>query len=474
MRSLLAARVAAVALVGAVPAAAQVPRVPEGLPPLPETIVLYGERLPTGAPVPLLGPPPGARVLTLEEAVALARVLNPGQEVSDLEALRAATDRTRANAGYAPVVDANVSLLGEQTGFGSDSTGSNGRTTLGANIGGGVTILDGGGRAAAYRRLDADARRFAILADADAEALALAVATAVLDVARQRALADAVEEAVTVSTDRLRLAAAEVRIGTSAEVDAALALSDLNADRARLLRARVALAGARATLGGLLGLPDPDAVDVNEPLVLGPPPDVDSLAAAVVAGNREVRALGVAREAAEAVVDEIRSLYRPNVRATAGLGATAFDGGFLPPAFDPSLTPRLQAGLTLSVPLFDGGERQRQLDVADVRIRQADATRRAALDRARAEAARAAAAVRGQRALAELETGNETVARQNVRVALAQLRLGVITPLDLRQVQLALVDVQARRVEAVFQARLAEFELRLLAGDLLGETRLAP
>src|SRR5690606_8622685 len=100
MRRTLAALVAALALGATGPAAAQVSLRQDSLPPLPATIRLYGERLPTGADVPAFGPPPGARVVSLDEAVALARVLNARQQVSDLEALRAATDRTRSNAGY--------------------------------------------------------------------------------------------------------------------------------------------------------------------------------------------------------------------------------------------------------------------------------------------------------------------------------------------------------------------------------------
>ncbi len=67
----------------------------------------------------------------------------------------------------------------------------------------------------------------------------------------------------------------------------------------------------------------------------------------------------------------------------------------------------------------------------------------------------------------DLETLNAAIARQNVTVATAQFRLGFITALDLRLVQLTLVDTRARRVEALYPARRAEAELRLLAGELL-------
>ena len=447
----------------------------DSIPPLPDSLRLYGDTLPTRPALPAFEAPAGAVRLTLEEAVAVALTRNPDQAVSALEAVRALNDVTRGNAGYLPTLDASAALGGSRSGAfgggGSDSSGFSGgartSTALDAALGLGYTVYDGGLREATYRRLQADARRLQLLADADAEALALDVTAAYLDVSRQTGLVEALREAVEVSEDRLRIARAEVQIGTSAQIDAALALADYNADRALLLQQQVRRAGARAALGGLLALPSPEAVAVADTLVLGPPPPLDALVAEAADGNRRVLAFELAEDVAALAVDQVRSDYRPTVRASAGVGLTLLDSGFLPPSLAPTLGPDLRYGVTASLPLFDGGERDRRLDVARIRLRQAELTTRGERVANRARAAGLAATARGFRALVGLETLNERVARENVRVALAQLRLGFITPVDLRQVQLTLVDVRQRRVEAVYQTRLAEAELRLLAGDLL-------
>ena len=442
----------------------------DSIPPLPDSLALYGGTLPTRPGLPAFEAPEDALPLTLDEAIALALTRNPDPAVSALEAARAQNDVTRGNAGYLPTLDASAGLVGSRSGGfgGSDSTGGGARTStaLDAALGLGYTLYDGGLREATYRRLQADARRLALLADADAEALALDVTVAYLDVARQTGLVEAQREAVEVSEDRLRIARAEVEIGTSAEIDAALALADYNADRALLLQQEVRRAGARAALGGLLALPDPEAVVVVDTLVLGPAP-LDALAARAVGQNRRVLAFEVAEDVAALAVDQVRSDYRPTLRASAGVGLTLLDRGFLPPDLAPALGPDLRYGLTASLPLFDGGERSRRLDNARIRLRQAELTTTGERLALRARAAGLVATARGFRALVELEALNERVARENVRVALAQLRLGFITPVDLRQVQLTLVDVRRRRVEATYQSRLAEAELRLLAGDLL-------
>lgn len=470
----LAAAVLAPALLGA--AAARAQETPslrqDSIPPLPDSLRLYGDTLPTQPDLPILESTGAPLPLTLEEAVAIALTRNPDAAVSALEAVRAQNDVTRGNAGYLPTLDASAGVVGSRGGSfggGSDSTGGGARTStaVDAALGLGYTVYDGGLREATYRRLQADARRLELLAAADAEALALDVTAGYLDVARQTGLVEALREAVGVSEDRLRITRAEVEIGTAADIDAALALADYTADRALLLQQQVRRAAARAALAGLLALPDPDAVVLTDALTLGPPPALDVLASEADRLNRRVLAFEVAEDVAALGVDQVRSEYRPTVRASAGVGLALFDTGFLPPDLSPTLGPDLRYGVTASLPLFDGGERSRRLDNAQIRLQQAELTTRGERVAARARAAGLAATVRGFRALVELEELNERVARENVRVGLAQLRLGFISPVDLRQIQLTLVDVRRRRVEAIYQARLAEAELRLLAGELL-------
>lgn len=451
----------------------------EAVPPLPDSLRLYGATLPTNPALPDFGAPGDAVRLTLDEAIAVALAQNPDAAVSQLEARRAANDVTLGNAGYLPTLDVSGGLSGSRSstffgGGGADSAGAGGggrstrtSTVADLSIGLGYTLYDGGLRSATYRRLEADARRLQLLADADAEALVLEVAAAYLDVARQTALGDAFAEALAVSRDRLSITQTEVRIGTAAEIDAALALADYNADRSNLLQQQVRAAGARAALGGLLALSDPTAVSPTDTLALGPPIDLDALVTGAASQNRRIQALEEGEVVAARQIDQVQSEYLPTIRGTIGGGVTSVDQGFAPPDLDPTVGPDVRYGVTASLPLFDGGERRRRVENARIGLQQAELSTAGERMALQARAARLAATARGFRALSDLETLNETIARENVRVALAQLRLGFITPVDLRQIQLTLVDVRTRRVETIYQALLAEAELRLLAGELL-------
>ncbi len=435
----------------------------DSLPPLPDSLRLYGGAFATGAALPFFAAPDDAVALTLGEAVRIALEQNPDPAIAALEARRAALDATPAAAGYAPTLDASAGIAGSR----SDDSRSAVRAFSGAEAGLtlGYTLFDAT-RAPTLARLRAEARRFGVLARAQAEALAFATTQAYLDVARQQALVASRADAVVLSRDRLRIEQSEVLIGTAAEIDAALALADLNADRAALLRQRLLLAQSRAALGGLLALPDPTAVTAADPLALDGPPDLAALAAAIPQGNRQVQALALARDAADEAVRAARAAFLPSLRASAGVGVTGDTDGLFPSSA-PTGGADVRYGFSASLPIFDAGARRRRVATARIRQQQAGldiAGEQAAL---RADAARLVTAAQGYRALADLEAQNERIAGENARVALAQLRLGFITPLDLRQVQLVLLDVQARRIEAVYQALRAESELRLLAGKLL-------
>lgn len=442
----------------------------DSLPPLADSLYIYGTALATGAALPLFDAPATALPLSLDEAVRLALDNNPGVAISTLEAQRAANDATPGNAGYLPTLNANSRVIGSRSGAvtgGVNNQNVRASTGYSADVTLGYTLFDAG-RGATLARLRAERRRFALLAEADAEALAYVVAQTYLDAARLQQLVVSHARAVQISQDRLRIEQSEVEIGTSAEIDAALALADLNADRANLLRQRLALAQARAALGGLLALDDPAALVITDTLALDTPPDVALLTAIISTGNRHVQALRAALDAAERAIREVRAEYLPVVGASAGVGVLGATDGLFPQAL-PTSGADLRYGLTATLPIFDGGNRRRRLENAQIRARQAELDIADVHASLRADASQLATAIEGYRALAALEVQNEAIARQNVRVALAQLRLGFITPIDLRQVQLTLLDAEARRIEAVYQASRAEFELRLLAGQLLPE-----
>jgi outer membrane protein TolC len=66
-----------------------------------------------------------------------------------------------------------------------------------------------------------------------------------------------------------------------------------------------------------------------------------------------------------------------------------------------------------------------------------------------------------------LEEGNLEGAQTQVTVALESYRLGITTAIELRDVQQSLIDAENRLLLAQYEAKLAELQLKWLAGRLV-------
>jgi outer membrane protein TolC len=68
--------------------------------------------------------------------------------------------------------------------------------------------------------------------------------------------------------------------------------------------------------------------------------------------------------------------------------------------------------------------------------------------------------------LVQLEKENLELIRENNLIATERFKKLSITSLELRQVQLEYINSQTRYINALFLAKIAETEMKLLAGDL--------
>jgi len=65
-----------------------------------------------------------------------------------------------------------------------------------------------------------------------------------------------------------------------------------------------------------------------------------------------------------------------------------------------------------------------------------------------------------------LKRKNLEIARENVEIAMERYRLGILTPLELREAQKAYIDAESRLISALYQAKVAETNLLKLTGQL--------
>lgn len=312
-------------------------------------------------------------------------------------------------------------------------------------------------------------RSRAALESAEASETAARFRTALAtDVAYYGELAD--RELARVAADRLRraeeqlgIARSRVIAGVAIATDSLQLLLEVNRARLAVLRSDSAVAVSRLRLGRQIGQDGPVQAAPIE--TAAPPPLPLSREAAIAemrARGPDLEAARAAERTADAVVSAEREGYWPDVSIGATTGA--YDAEFFPSALK-----RNQFAVTVSLPLWDGG--QRELAVARARAqrnvaRAERAERERAVQELMAEAYHGYETARAGIALAEVGVG---VATENFRVQRARYREGATTILDLMEAQVSLSEAEAELVQARYATRLALARIEALLGRRIFE-----
>ena len=427
-----------------------------------------------------LVPTAAAPALTLQEAIAEALQHSYGILLAREDERIARNNVTRGNAGQLPRVTGNLtrtfnnSNINQRFGSG-DPRIVNGATSnaFNTNVALGWTIFDGLGMFIAYDRLQALRQQQQQLTRATVEETVENVANAYYDVVRQAGKITSLDEALRIGQARIDLTQAQVEVGVSAKVELLTARVDYNADRSQLLQQQQALTAAKISLNHLLSRPPRTDFTPTDTLTVARDLREETVAAGIRVNNPRLAQARLGRDVAAYDRRLVRAARFPQVGLVSGYGLTrninnaAFAGTTLTSSVNQ--VQGLNYGITASVPLFDGFDLRRQAQNARVveeqsRLRLDQTTLR--LD---ADAATAFAQYQNSLELLDLEETNIELARQNVAIALERYRLGLLTPLALREAQRNELAAETRLLDIRYQAKQAELALRRLSGELVRE-----
>lgn len=416
--------------------------------------------------------PATAQTLTPEQAVSIALEKNHGIQVAKLQAQTSAELNTAGNAGMLPTLDANGTYsinnaATKQTFFSgdvreadnADSRALNGAVSLN------WTLFDGLAMFAAKDRLAALEGMGKIQLHQEVEATVYDVLTAYyLSVQIKNAL-DAQRDAIQISEERLQIVQTGLRVGAASGLAEVQARLDLSADSMAILNLEQQLATSYTRLNTLMGQAPDTPVEVA-----GEIPPAMALELATVqqqarAGNTMLQQARQAQLLSDLQVKELRGALFPrlDVYGNYGYNRSTSSVGFLieNTAFGPDY------GVRASVPIFHGGRSSKALKVAKLQSEQA---------RIGTEEAQLQLDQQVQDAWTRYTLANQRVAlgrkdldgiRTQVDVALESYRLGMITAVELRDVQQSMLDAENRLLLAQYEAKSAELQLRLLAGTIL-------
>ncbi|UYZ65098.1 TolC family protein [Hymenobacter weizhouensis] len=418
--------------------------------------------------------------LTLEDAIRLGLENNYGIRLARRDEQIADNNVTRGNAGQLPQLNGNFTRtfnrnnVRQQLGTQDPRIANGAQSNLfNTNVALNWTVFDGLGMFIAYDRLEALRSQQRQVTRATVQQTVADITDAYYAVVREAGRTRSFEEALTIGQQRIDLTQARVDVGLSAKVEVLTARVDFNADRSALIQQQEALASAKIQLNTLLGRTPRIDFQPTDSIVVARSLDLGVVAEQLRQQNPRLQQARLGIDVATYDRRLVRASRFPQIGLTTGYGlnrninGAAFFGTQL--ATNVSRVYGLNYGVVASVPIFDGFNRRR----LEQNARVAEEQSRLSLEQTQlqldAELEQAYVQYRNRLQLLELEEDNILLTRQNVAIALERYRLGLLTPLVLREAQRTQLDAEIRLLDIRFQAKQAETVLRRLSGELVQE-----
>lgn len=290
--------------------------------------------------------------------------------------------------------------------------------------------------------------------------VAAAAARAYSNVQRASAAVDAAGANVALAERLLRLARSQREAGTATGIDVTRAETELSSERQRLTAAQEELAAARLEFLRTLNLPLSTDFDLTDTLVYRPAPIPDPASALSLArANRpELKAQAERSRGARLAYDAAKWQRLPSLAAFG-------DYGSIGTAMDSQRATRA-VGLSLRIPVFDGGRRDAARAENASLLRQEEIRARDLAQQVELEVRLALEHLAA--AESQVRTSLETLALAEKEMAQAERRYqnGVSTGLEVAAAQARLARAREANVSALHRQRLARINLGVAAGAL--------
>ena len=273
------------------------------------------------------------------------------------------------------------------------------------------------------------------------------------------------DSALVLAEERYALEKHRYDVGTASGVELAQAEIDRNSQRALVIQTRTDMNNAKAVLNTLLGREPSTPFEIEDDIEIPTLPARDELYDEIDRANPDVIAARYAISAASAHVREATATFMPQIAVQGAyrLNRNTSDGGF----FLENLSNGPSIGLTFQWNIFNGMadryERERRLILEQRAVVNVAAIR----NDLHGMADRTLPSYQETGELLEVQRSSYQAAERNANVGLEKLRVGSITPLEVRQTFLTLLEVGQQLARLEYQQRLAATEVLRLAGRLV-------
>jgi outer membrane protein TolC len=416
------------------------------------------------------------KVLTLEEAVAAALSQNYGILLAKNDSVASALDMDYVDWAMAPRVNATLGAVRNnidqraELQDGRVNEGKNVKSTnLNASVGLNWLLFDGKRMFIAKERTLEIARTGELVVKAQVVNTVAEVRNVYYNIVRQKQQLKAIEEQMSVSEERVKVADRKLSTGLGSKPELLQAKVDLNAQKARQLQQQTAIAQQKELLDQLAGGQLGANFDVVEGIQFEKNLNINEIAQNIASTNPSLllaqRNIGIA----QLTLREHKASRYPTISFNSAYNLGLTDNQTVVNPFQPLVSGNkgFNYGLTANIPILNFRQERRNIEATQINIQGLQISLQNQQTAINTQLRNAYLGFEYQLQALRLEEENIELAKENVAIALERFKQGVSTYLELREAQKSLEDAYDRLIAARYNAKVAETEVLRLKGDLV-------
>lgn len=409
--------------------------------------------------------------LSLENAISTALKNNYDIRLVNNEIQIARNNLNAGNAGMLPGLVGTFSNGGSrQNTVQTPATGAERKANgvLSTNLNYGValdwTIFDGFQMFANYDRLKELQKQGEVNGKLTILNTVSDVVSAYYVLVRQQQLVLATDSALKISRLRVTIADNKLKIGRGSKLDVLTAKVDYNTDTTLFLQQKNILNTSRITLNQLMARDLNIVFAVDEKLNIENNLKLAELESLTERLNPTLQNAFINKKIAALSLKQVKGQRYPTVALNSGY---EFSRSTSPTGFNQKFRANgLTYGVTASLNIFNGFLQRQNERNAKVQLNSTELS----LEKTKLDISALLNATYQNYLtnldLLKVETGNVDLAKQNLDITFEKFRLGSISPLELREAQRNSINAIIRFLDAQYQAKLTEINLKEISGTL--------
>ncbi|MEQ1677431.1 MAG: TolC family protein [Chitinophagaceae bacterium] len=416
------------------------------------------------------------RQLTLEEAIATALKHNFDIELSRNDSAVAALDYSYRNAVFIPRVNGTLGTTWnnsnqKQTLADGTKRQQNGlkSNNINAALNLNWTLFDGLKMFATRDKAEEFIKLGELGIKNQVTNTIAVVINTYYDIVRQKQLLIAIEEQMSLSQERVKLAQYKLDIGVGAKPDVLQSKVDHNAQRALQLEQQTVITQLKEQLNQAMNVKDAPPYDVSDSIPLNMKLSLGDLQNGLDISNPTLLITRKNIDIANLTLKERKAERWPTVSFNSVYNFTRTNNQTVINPFSPlfSQSKGFNYGLTASIPILNNFNNKRQIRQAQLDIQYQKLVLENQQSQLNLAVVNAFLEYEQQKKALTLEEENILLAKENVSIVFQVYKLNSNTLIQLKEAEKSLQDAYTRLITARYNTKLSETELLRLKGELV-------